>query len=158
MTKHDKPRDLVHGATPTTTAPIVTRVYIIRVYIIPGRFHRTRGRLYNAHLGSPDGEQIVTNALDVGHAACRALKARGITGSMETWHVGSVHPAQLFPDISEAAEWTVRECPKQGLRRVKYQPWSGPAWRGPDGSEDEDDHDADGVRGPGVADAGGRRP
>jgi hypothetical protein len=73
MTKHDKPRDLVHGATPSATPPTATRIYIA-----PGRLHRTRGRTYNALLGSPDGELIVSNALDVEYAACRALKARGI--------------------------------------------------------------------------------
>jgi hypothetical protein len=148
MTKHDKPRDLVHGATPTTTTPTT----VTRVYITPGRFHRTRGQLYNAHLGSPDGEQIVTNAFDVGHAACRALKARGIAGRMETWHVGSAFPALLFPDISEAAEWTVRECPRQGLRRVKYQPWSGAAAlsRGGFSGQDAEEDDDDGAQGGGA--------
>jgi hypothetical protein len=120
MTKYDKSDDLVSGATPATT-PTVTRVYLT-----PGRLG-SRGQTYNAHLGSPDGEQIVTNASDVGYAACRALKARGVTGRMETWHVGSAHLAMLFPDICEAAEWTVRECPKRGLRRVRHKPWNGAA-------------------------------
>jgi hypothetical protein len=118
MTKHDKPSDLLHGATPSGT-PTATRIHIA-----PGRLNRTRGPTFDALLGSLDGELIVTNALDVEYAACRALKARGITGKMETWHVGSAVPAMHLPDICDAAGWTVRECPRQGLRLVNYQPWS----------------------------------
>ena len=91
----------------------------IRIYLSLGSFDARRGQRYNAHLASQNGEQIVTNALDIGYAACRALKARGLGGRMETWRVGSAFPQLIITDIDEAAEWTLertlepQSCPGQ---------------------------------------------
>ena len=97
----------------------------VRVFLTLGKFDRRLGQRYNAHLGSPDGEQIVTDALDVEFAACRALKARGVTGRMATWRPGSAHPAMVIADIAEVAKWTIREDDRRGPTRVKHRPWAG---------------------------------
>ena len=49
------------------------------------------------------------DGLDVEFAACRALKARGVTGRLEIWRPGSALPDMLIADIAEAATWTIRE-------------------------------------------------
>jgi hypothetical protein len=95
-----------------------------RIYLASGKFDRRYGQRYDAHLGSPDGEKLVTNALDVEYAACRALRARGITGPMETWRPGSATPAMFIADIAEAATWTIREDERRGPSLVKYRAWS----------------------------------
>ena len=104
---------------------------VVRVFMTLGKFDRRLGQRYNARLGSTDGEQIVTDALDVEFAACRALKARGVTGRMETWRPGSAHPAMLVADIAEVAGWTIREGDRRDLTRVKYRSWAetGPSGR-----------------------------
>lgn len=109
-----------------TSTPIATTT---RIYLTPGRFDRRLGQRYNAHVGSPDGEKLVTDALDVEFAACRALKARGVTGRIETWRPGSTAPAMLVADTAEAATWTIREDERRGPSLVKYRAWSetGPA-------------------------------
>jgi hypothetical protein len=103
----------------TSLAPTATRVYLTR-----GKFDRRLGQRYNAHLGSPDGGRIVTDALDVEFAACRALKARGATGRMETWRPGSTYPDMLIADIAEAATGTILENERRGPNRVKHRPWA----------------------------------
>jgi hypothetical protein len=119
MTSHVKPHNFaVDNAK--RTSPTVTRIYLTL-----GRFDRKRGQTYNAHLGSPDGERIVADALDVEFAACRALKARGVTGRVETWRAGSTSASLFINDIDEAAEMTVREDATRVVQRVKYRPWSG---------------------------------
>ncbi|HEY7552926.1 MAG TPA: hypothetical protein VH913_25815 [Hyphomicrobiaceae bacterium] len=113
--------DFAANDTPRST-PAVTRIYLTL-----GKFDRRLGQRYNAHLGSPDGEQIVTDALDVEYAACRALKARGVTGRIETWRPGSAHPALVIADIVETAGWTIHENERRGPTKVKHRPWAGTA-------------------------------
>jgi hypothetical protein len=118
MSIHVEPRNLAANSN-AHAFPAVTRIFLTL-----GKFDRRLGQRYNARLGSPDGEQIVTDALDVEHAACRALKARGVIGRMETWRPGFAHPAMVFADIGEAATWTIRENEHLGPTRVKHRPWS----------------------------------
>src|SRR5687768_17601420 len=100
MSTHADLRKLAaNGTTPSTQA--VTRIHLAR-----GKFDRRFGQRYSARLGSVDGEQIITDALDVEFAACRALKARGATGPMEIWRPGSVTPDMLIADLADAAVWT----------------------------------------------------
>src|SRR5262245_55567509 len=115
MTIHTEPCILAVSNT-TRSTPAVTRVYLTR-----GKFHRRLGQRYNAHLGSPAGEQIVTDALDVEFAVCRALTARGVTGRMETWRPGSAHPDILIPDIAETATWTIRDDERRGPALVRHR-------------------------------------
>jgi hypothetical protein len=125
MSIHAKPRKLAANGN-THSCPDV-----VRVFLTFGRFDRRCGQRYNAHLGSAEGEQIVTDALDVEFAACRTLKARGVTGRMETWRPGSAHPPMVIADIAEAAKWTIREDDRLGPTRVKYRSWAetGPSSR-----------------------------
>jgi hypothetical protein len=120
MKLHPKTRNLADRATRSSPPAI-------RVYLTLGRFDTERGQHYNAHLASPDGEQIVTDALDVEYAACRALKARGVSGRMETWWVGSTTAALLIHDIDEAAELTIREDATRALSIIRYRPFPGEA-------------------------------
>jgi hypothetical protein len=115
MKLHPKTRN--HADRATRSSPPVTRVYLTL-----GRFDNERGRHYNAHLGSADGEQIVTDALDVEYAACRALKARGVTGRMETWWPGSLTAASVVRDIEKGAALTMREDATRALSVIKYRP------------------------------------
>ena len=94
-----------------------------RIYLALGRFDRKRGQFYNALLGSPNGEQIVTDSFDVEFAACRALVARGVTGSLEVWHTGSEFAALRIRDIAKAASLTVREDERLVPSVVKYRPF-----------------------------------
>jgi hypothetical protein len=112
MTLHSETRNTADRSTSLT-----------RVYLTLGRFDRQRGQRFNAHLGAPDGEQIVTDALDVEFAACRALKARGVTGRIETWWIGASAAALVIQDINEAAELTVREDATRAPSVVRYRPW-----------------------------------
>jgi hypothetical protein len=108
--------DFAANDTPCST-PVVTRIYLTL-----GKFDRRVGQRYNAHLGSPDGEQIVTDALDVEYAACRALKQRGVGGWTETWWIGAASPSALIADIEEAAQWTLRESATRSLSVTRYRP------------------------------------
>jgi hypothetical protein len=112
MTLHTKTRNIADPSTSPT-----------RIYLTLGRFDRQRGQRFHAHLGAPDGERIVTDALDVEFAACRALKARGVTGRMETWWIGSSAAAVVIQDINEAAELTVREDATHPPSLARYRPW-----------------------------------
>jgi hypothetical protein len=121
MTMHAEPHLFAANSAMRST-PAVTRIFVTR-----GKFDRRLGQRYNAHLGSPDGEQIVTDALDVEFAACRALAARGVTGRMETWRPGSAHPDMLIADIAEAAAWTIRENERLTTIAAVASPQPGPS-------------------------------
>jgi hypothetical protein len=118
MTVHVNSRDFAASDT-TRSAPAVTRIYRSL-----GKFDRRRGQRYNAHLGSPEGELLVTDALDVEFAACRALKARGVTGRLEAWRPGAAYPDLLIADIGETAGRTIREDERRGPTIVQHKPWS----------------------------------
>jgi hypothetical protein len=118
MSTHSESRKPAANDT-TRSTPAVTRIYLTL-----GKFDRRLGQRYNAHLASPDGEQIVADALDVEFAACRALKARGVSGRLETWRPGSARPDMLIADIAEAAAWTIRETDRLAPTRVKHRAWS----------------------------------
>jgi hypothetical protein len=96
-----------------------------RVYLALGQFDRRRGQRYNCHLASLDGEQIVTDALDVEFAACRVLNLRGIGGRLEVWRHGSCCPSMIITDIEKAAEWTVREDATRSPSIVPYRQFPG---------------------------------
>ena len=96
----------------------------IRVFLAPGRLG-SRGLRYNVHLGSPDGERIVANSLDATFAACRVLVARGVSGPLEVWHVGSTFAAMHIRDLVAAARLTVRESGSRGPTLIRYRPRSG---------------------------------
>src|SRR5262245_11992097 len=118
MTLYTKPRDLVDAAAQPSSQAVA------RVYVTAGRFDAGRGQRFNAHLGSPDGEPLVVNALDVEYAACRALQGRGMRGRAEMWRPGAIRPASLIADIGRAAELTVYDSATSGLRVVKFRTWS----------------------------------
>ena len=86
MTLHTPARTFA-GASPA--ADFGTALPVTLVYLLPGRFDRRRGLHYSIRLGSPDGEQIVTDALDAEFAACRVLVARGVSGRLEIWRPGT---------------------------------------------------------------------
>src|SRR5262245_34228970 len=118
MILYTKPRDLVDGAAQPSSQAVA------RVYVTAGRFDAGRGQRFNAHLGSPDGEPLVVNALDVEYAACRALQAHGVTGPAEMWRPDAAHPDTLVADIGRTAELTVYDSATSGVRVVKFRTWS----------------------------------
>jgi len=71
---------------------------------------------------SPEGEKIVGDALDAMYAACRVLAARGLTGALEVWNVGSAFPAIYVRNVAAAARFTVREDRLRGPTLVRYRP------------------------------------
>lgn len=82
-----------------------------RILITPSRDsnkaprHNSRGALYDV---SYEGHVIVTDSTEPCLAACRALKAMGITGRLEMWD--DVLPyVRLTADIDKAASLTVEE-------------------------------------------------
>lgn len=54
--------------------------------------------------------------------ACRALLARGVTGTLEVWHRGATHAASRI-DIAEGAKWTITEADRAGLMLVTWKPF-----------------------------------
>ena len=92
----------------------------INVYLHPSKRHA-----YTATLGSPDGEVLVTSALEPVFTACRVLKSKGMTGPVCFYRVGRDTPDFVVQDLELASGLTVRENEKQGPRIVKYRPFTG---------------------------------
>jgi hypothetical protein len=78
--------------------------------------------LYNVRLAATD-ELVVTMARDPEHDACRALKERGFTGTLETWRHGSATAAMRMGIEWGAARMT-SETAAHGPETTKYIPLS----------------------------------
>ena len=96
-----------------------------RIVITPSRDsnkaprHNSRGALYDVVY---EGRVIVTDSTEPCLAACRALKAMGITGRLEMWD--TVLPyVRLTAKIGIAAKKTIREG-DEPPRLVKYVPFT----------------------------------
>lgn len=73
-----------------------------------------------------DGIVIVEHTRDPEHDAARALLALGITGVMETWRHGALHPS-MKGDIASRARLSVSETEKFGPRVVAWRPFDLPS-------------------------------
>lgn len=70
-----------------------------------------------------EGEQLLTSA-DPEHDACRALLARGITGTLVTRWKGAAHDAMRL-DIERAAGFRTVDARKDGPRTAPWRPFGG---------------------------------
>ncbi len=75
-----------------------------------------KGR-FSAHY---EGQQITPLCRDASHEAARVLRDRGLTGTMKTFHEDG-SPSMIYRDLVKAADWTVIEDSKRGLKRVKFR-------------------------------------
>ena len=79
-----------------------------------------RGQRYRVAYG---GSTLVESSRVPEFDACRALLARGITGTLEVWRPGKAcHDMQL--DIVGAAKLTVIETENEGPRFAQWRPFS----------------------------------
>ena len=97
--------------------PVVHRIDVERTHYTP-----TGARYRVSYLG----ETLVEGARTPLFDACRALLARGTTGTLMMYSSGSsVHRAKV--DIEEGAQLTVAEGDKTGPRLARYRPHPGAA-------------------------------
>ena len=89
-----------------------------------GRFvYNSRGQLYRARLGGPDGPVLVDRSCAPCCPSCRALLGRGITGRFEAWREGATHP-HLTGDIEQTAGLTVEESQTVSARFRRWRPYA----------------------------------
>lgn len=94
---------------------------MIRVTIHPKWVAGDRyGYLYDVTL---DGRVIVSRSPVPGYDAARALLALGHSGPFETVDCRTGKVRMRFADIEKAAELTVIETDRDGLRVVKWRPF-----------------------------------
>lgn len=84
--------------------------------------HASRTHTYTATLGSPCGDVVVASLNEPTYSSCRALKARGMTGTVLFYRAGKNEPEFIVHDLEKAAQWTIRENEKNGPRLVRYRP------------------------------------
>jgi hypothetical protein len=89
-----------------------------RVLIHPTQRSASR-QFYRATL---NGEEIVTRSWDPEFAACRALKARGLTGRIEFFRAGVPHPCLIIRDLAKGAGLRTLEDDCRGPVLKKWQP------------------------------------
>src|SRR5262245_7113764 len=91
------------------TEEAVTIIWIEPLRLADGRpRYSGRGQLYRTRLGGPDGEILVESTVAQVCSSCRALMARGITGSFETWREGIPYTC-LLGDIEKTAGLAIEE-------------------------------------------------
>ena len=98
--------------TPISEKPIEHRIEIERPhYTLAGARYRV------TYLGAT----LIESARDPEYEACRALLARGITGTLVTYSPGSSVP-RMRVDIEKGAKLTIVENAKDGPRTARYRP------------------------------------
>jgi hypothetical protein len=99
-----------------------------RIDIEPTHYTSTGPRYRVTYLG----ETIVEGARTPLFDACRALRARGVTGKLAMYSRGGT-VARAKVDIEEGAELTIIENAKEGPRLARYRPY--PSGTGEDEAE-----------------------
>jgi hypothetical protein len=69
------------------------------------------------------GEVIVAKSSDPVHAACRAMKARGLSGRVEFYRPGVPYPGLVVHDLDKAAGFRLVETERQGPVIKKWRPF-----------------------------------
>ena len=69
-----------------------------------------------------NGDEIVTRSWDPEFAACRALKARGLSGRVEFFREGIPHPCLVVRDLVEGAGLCTYEDECRGPSLKKWRP------------------------------------
>jgi hypothetical protein len=67
------------------------------------------------------GETLIESTKEPVYASCRALVAKGLTGSLGIWG-GEKHARGLVRDIEKGAKLTIIESEKVGPKLALYQP------------------------------------
>jgi beta-lactamase regulating signal transducer with metallopeptidase domain len=70
-----------------------------------------------------DGAVIVSKSADPVHAACRAMKAKGLAGRVEFFRPGDPYPSLIVHDLDKAAMLRVVETEQEGPVRKKWRPF-----------------------------------
>ena len=113
------PAILSHDPMPLTEEAVTT-IWIEILRHADGRArYSSRGRLYRTRLGGPDGEVLVESTVAPVCPSCRALMARGIIGSFETWRAGIPY-ACLRGDIEKTAGLAIEEG---NTTSVRFKRW-----------------------------------
>jgi hypothetical protein len=95
-----------------------TSVTTHRVLIQPT--HRNASRQF--YRATFNGEEIVAQSWDPEFAACRTLKARGLSGRVEFFRAGVPHPCLIVRDLAEGAGLRSYEDDCRGPVLKKWQP------------------------------------
>ena len=69
-----------------------------------------------------EGKLLIASSRDPEHDAARALLAMGVTGTFETWWLGSSYAA-MRGDIEEAVKWTIVENSNTGPILRRWRPF-----------------------------------
>jgi hypothetical protein len=93
-------------------------VIVHRVTIEPT--HRSPKRQY--YKATLNGEEIVAKSSDPEFAACRAMKAMGLSGRVEFYRPGATHPGLIVYDLIKGASLRVVEC-DDGPVLKKWRPF-----------------------------------
>jgi len=83
--------------------------------------HRSPSRQF--YRATFNGEEIVARSWDPEFAACRALKARGLTGRVEFFRVDVLHPYLVVRDLAEGAGLRAYEDEAHTPTLRKWQPF-----------------------------------
>jgi hypothetical protein len=94
-------------------------VTTLRVLIEPT--HRNSSRQF--YRATFNGEEIVAQSWSPMYAACRALKARGLSGPVEFSRTGVAHPCAIIRDLVAGAELRIVEDEWRGPVLRKWQPF-----------------------------------
>jgi len=97
------------------SVPVTTH----RVTIQPT--HRTAERQF--YRATFNGEEIVAKSSDPAFAACRALKASGLSGRVEFYRPGVHYAGMIVHDLEKAAGLRVVETEQVGPIIRKWQPF-----------------------------------
>src|SRR5262249_45938591 len=88
----------------------------IRIIIEPTALG-DRGQRYRVTYA---GETLIESTRNPEYDACRALLAKGVTGRLEVWRVGTTFPASSI-DIERGARWTILETERESPRIVRWR-------------------------------------
>ena len=70
-----------------------------------------------------NGEVIVAKSSDPVHAACRAMKARGLFGRVEFYRPEGTYPDLIVHDLGKAAGFRIVETERVGPVIKKWRPF-----------------------------------
>ena len=83
--------------------------------------HRTAKRQY--YEATLNGEVIVAKSSDPVHAACRAMKDRGLFGRVEFYRTEDTYPVLIVHDLGKAAGFRIVETDRVRPVIKKWRPF-----------------------------------
>ena len=97
------------------------RSILVTYQVVIHSTHRSAKRQY--YEGILNGEVLVSKSADPVHAACRAMKAKGLAGRVEFYRPGDANPSLIVHDLDKAAMLRVVETEREGPVRKKWRPF-----------------------------------